>query len=110
LRDDPVYFYKWDKKEVAKLLAQSDEPCMNFYIGIASRKGQGGGSRARDIFTVKNKQDFIEGSFDDLIVLNKSGLMVTEESTLHLVEKAKKKLEDRAVEKVASQAAAVSHQ
>jgi hypothetical protein len=83
---------------------------MNFYIGIASRKGQGGGSRARDIFTVKNKQDFIEGSFDDLIVLNKSGLMVTEESTLHLVEKAKKKLEDRAVEKVASQAAAVSHQ
>jgi hypothetical protein len=110
LRDDPVYFFKWDKKEVAKLLAQSDEPCMNFHIGIASRKGQGGGSRARDIFTVKNKQDFIEGSFDDLIVLNKSGLMVTEESTLHLVEKAKKKLEDRAVEKVASQAAAVSHQ
>jgi hypothetical protein len=40
IRDDPVYLYKWDKKEVAKLLAQSNEPCMNFYIGIASRKGQ----------------------------------------------------------------------
>ena len=103
LRDDPVYFFKWDKKEVAKLLAQSDEPCMNFYIGIASRKGQGGGSPARDLLTVKNKQDFLDASFDDLIILNKSGLMVTEESTLHLVEKAKKKLEDRAVEKVASQ-------
>ena len=110
IRDDPVYFFKWDKKEVAKLLAQSDEPCMNFYIGIASRNGQGSGSPARDILTVKNKQDFLEGSFDDLIILNKSGLMVTEESTLHLVEKAKKKLEDRAVEKVASQAAAVSNQ
>ena len=46
LRDDPVYLYKWDKKEVAKLLAQSDVPCMNFYIGIASRNGQGGGSPA----------------------------------------------------------------
>jgi len=46
LRDDPVYLYKWDKKEVAKLLAQSDVPCMNFYIGIASRNGQGGGSTA----------------------------------------------------------------
>ncbi|MGA7691682.1 MAG: hypothetical protein WCA61_05175 [Nitrososphaeraceae archaeon] len=110
LRDDPVYFFKWDKEEVAKLLAQSDEPCMNFYIGIASRKGQGGGSPTRDIMTIKNKQDFLEGSFDDLIILNKSGLMVTEESTLHLVEKAKKKLEDRAVEKVASQAAALSNQ
>jgi hypothetical protein len=110
IRDNPIYFFKWDKKEVAKLLAQSDEPCMNFYIGIASRKGQGGGSPARDILTVRNKKDFLEGSFDDLIILNKSGLMVTEESTLHLVEKAKKKLEDRAVEKVASQAAAVSNQ
>ena len=110
MRDDPVYFFKWDKKEVGKLLAQSDEPCMNFYIGIASRKGQGGGSPTRDIMTIKNKQDFLEGSFDDLIILNKSGLMVTEESTLHLVEKAKKKLEDRAVEKVASQAAALSNQ
>jgi hypothetical protein len=110
IRDDPVYFYKWDKREVAKLLAQSDVPCMNFYIGTASRRGQGGGSPAGDILTVKNKQDFLEGSFDDLIILNKSGLMVTEESTLHLVEKAKKKLEDRAVEKVASQAAAVSNQ
>jgi hypothetical protein len=39
---------------------------MNFYIGIASRKGQGGDSPARDILTVKNKQDFLEGSTEDL--------------------------------------------
>jgi hypothetical protein len=51
----------------------------------------------RDIMTVKNKQNFLEGSFDDLAILNKSGLMVTEESTLHLVEKAEKKREDTAV-------------
>ena len=60
------------------MLEGSATPCMNFYIGIASRKGQGGGSPARDIFTVKNKQYFLEGSFDDLIILNKSGLMVTD--------------------------------
>jgi hypothetical protein len=36
--------------------------------------------------------------------------MVTEDSSLDLAEKAKKKLEDRAVEKVASQAAAVTNQ
>jgi hypothetical protein len=83
---------------------------MNFYIGIASGNGQGGGSLARDIFTVKNKQDFLEGSIENLIILNKSGLMVTEDSSLDLAEKAKKKLEDRAVEKVASQAAAVTNQ
>jgi hypothetical protein len=110
IRDDPVYFYKWNKKDVHRLVEGSATPCMNFYIGIAGRKDQGAGSPARDILTVKNKQDFLEGSFDNLIILNKSGLMVTEESTLHLVEKAKKKLEDRAVEKVASQAAASSSQ
>jgi hypothetical protein len=110
IRDDPVYFYKWNKKDVHRLVEGSATPCMNFYIGIAGRKDQGAGSPARDILTVKNKQDFLEGSFDDLVILNKSGLMVTEESTLHLVEKAKKKLEDRAVEKVASQAAAGTNQ
>ena len=98
------------REKLQNCLHNQMSPCMNFYTGIASRKGQGGGSPARDILTVKNKQDFLEGSFDDLIILNKSGLMVTEESTLHLVGKAKKKLEDRAVEKVASQAAAVSNQ
>jgi hypothetical protein len=95
---------------VLPTFAQSDEPCMNFYIGIASGNGQGGGNLARDIFTVKNKQDFLEGSIENLIILNKSGLMVTEDSSLDLAEKAEKKLEDRAVEKVASQAAAVTNQ
>jgi hypothetical protein len=65
---------------------------MNFYIGTAGRKGEGNNS-VTNVMAIKNKQDFLEGSFDDLIIMNKSGLMVTEESTLHLVDKAKKKLD-----------------
>jgi hypothetical protein len=108
VKDNPIYCFKWDKKEVAKLLAQSEEPCFNFYIGTAGRKGNK--DSVSGVMAVKNKQDFLDGSFEDLVILNKSGLMVTEESTLHLVERAKKKLEDKAVEKVASQAAAISNQ
>jgi hypothetical protein len=108
IKDNPIYFFKWDKKEVAKLLAQSEEQCFNFYIGTAGRKGNK--ESVTNVMAVKNKQDFLDGSFEELVILNKSGLMVTEDSTLHLVERAKKKLEDRAVEKVATQAAAISNQ
>jgi hypothetical protein len=108
IKDNPIYFFKWDKKEVAKLLAQSEEPCFNFYIGTAGRKGNK--DSVADVMAVKNKHDLLDGSFEDLVILNKSGLMVTEESTLHLVEKAKKKLEDKAVEKVTSQTAAINQQ
>jgi hypothetical protein len=46
LRDNPTYFLKWDKKEVKRLLDDADphEPCMNFYIGTAGRKGEGNNS------------------------------------------------------------------
>jgi lipoate synthase len=108
IKDNLIYFFKWDKKEVAKLLAQSEEPCFNFYIGTAGRKGNK--DSVADVMAVKNKHDLLDGSFEDLVILNKSGLMVTEESTLHLVEKAKKKLEDKAVEKVTSQTAAINQQ
>jgi hypothetical protein len=101
LLDNPVYFFKWDKKEVKKLLDNADphEPCMNFYIGTAGRKGEGINS-VTNVMTIKNKQDFLDGSFDDLVILNKSGMMMIDESSLHLVEKAKKKIEEQAVSKV----------
>jgi hypothetical protein len=35
LRDDPVYFYRWNKKEVQQLLDGSTTPCPNLYIGVA---------------------------------------------------------------------------
>ena len=101
LRDNPVYFFKWDKKEVKKLLDNADpnEPCMNFYIGTAGRKGAGNSS-ATNVMAIKNKQDFLDGSFDDLVILNKSGMMMIDEPSLQLVEKAKKKIEEQAVSKV----------
>jgi hypothetical protein len=49
---------------------------------------------------IKNKQDFLDGSFDDLVILNRSGMMMIDEPSLHLVEKAKKKIEEQAVSKV----------
>jgi hypothetical protein len=102
--DNPTYFLKWNKEEVRELLESADpnEPCMNFYIGTAGRRREAY-NPAVDIMAVKNKRDFLEGDFDDLVVLNKSGMMLTEESSLHLVEKAKKKLEERSVERVTQQ-------
>ena len=72
---------------------------MNFYIGTAGRKGEGINS-ATNLMAIKNKQDFLDGSFDDLVILNKSGMMMIDEPSLHLVEKAKKKIEEQAVSKV----------
>ena len=69
IRDNPTCFLKWDKKEVKKLLDNADphEPCMNFYIGTAGRKGEGNNS-ATNVMAIKNKQDFLDGNFDDLVI------------------------------------------
>ena len=59
-----------------------------------------GYNSATNLMAIKNKQDFLDGSFDDLVILNKSGMMMIDEPSLHLVEKAKKKIEEQAVSKV----------
>src|SRR5215204_1125254 len=64
IKDNPIYFSKWDKKEVAKLLAQSEEPCFNFYIGTAGRKGNK--DSVTNVMAVKNIEDFLDGSFEHL--------------------------------------------
>jgi hypothetical protein len=67
LRDDPVYFYKWNKKEVPELLDGSTTPCSNLYIGVATSKGYGKISSAQDVKAIKNRDDFLNGDFDSLI-------------------------------------------
>jgi hypothetical protein len=99
LRDSPTYFYKWDKKEVKKLLDGSEKQCMNFQIAIAGTSGQGENA-ARDILTVKDVNDFLEGDFEDLVLLNKSGMMSDYGPSLHLIDKARKRMEQRALERI----------
>jgi hypothetical protein len=101
LRDDPVYFYKWNPKEVTKLLDGSATPCMNLYIGIATSKGSGNVAPASELKAIKNRDDFLNGNMDDLILLNKAGIMSPEMSTLSYIDKAKSKFEDEQLKRIA---------
>jgi hypothetical protein len=102
IRTDPVYFFEWNKKEVSKLLEKSEIPCSNLYIGIAYGKGEGNLGLAKDILTVKYKDDFLNGSFDDLMLLNRAGIMSVESSTLSMIDKARSKFEEEYLKKIAA--------
>jgi hypothetical protein len=102
LRDDPVYFLKWDRKEVIKLLDGSTSPCSNLYIGVAALKGYGNTSPAQDMKAIKNRDDFLNGSMDDLVLLNKAGMMTPEISTVNMIDKARSKFEEEALKRIAS--------
>ncbi len=69
---EQAYELPWDKEEVTKLLDSSFIPCMNFYVGRA------GNSASEPIemhrYQIRNKEDFIEGSFEDLIALGYYGI------------------------------------
>jgi hypothetical protein len=99
MRDNPTYFYEWNKSEVKKLLDGSEKQCLNFYIGYAGTQGQGD-TPITNVLSVKDVNDFLDGGFEDLAVLNKSGLMGDFGPSLHLLDKARKKLEDKAIERV----------
>jgi hypothetical protein len=99
VRDNPVYLLKWNKEEVRKLLEGSEKECLNFYIGSTGTQGQAN-NPARDLLFVRDQNDFLEGSFEDLAILNKSGMMSPFGSSLHLVERAKKKLENDAFKRI----------
>ena len=77
IRDDPVYFYNWNHKEVAKLLDGSAIPCPNFYIGTAISKGYGNMSPANNVMAIKNRDDFLNGNIDDLDIAEKVRYDVT---------------------------------
>jgi hypothetical protein len=103
IREDPTYFFKWNPKEVKKLIEKSEVPCQNFYIGLAFGKGQGTGGlgSAHDLLAVKNLDDFLNGDFDNLALLNRAGIMIPEASTLHMVDKAKNRFEEEGLKRIA---------
>ena len=99
IRDNPIYLLPWNKEEARKLLEGSENSCLNFYVGNSGMTGQGD-APARDLQFVRDQNDFLEGNFDDLVILSKSGMMTPFGSSLHLIEKAKKKLELDAYRKI----------
>jgi hypothetical protein len=94
IREDPIYSLKWDKKEVSKLLEKSEIPCSNLYIATGFTRGQGSLGPVKDVLAVKNLDDFLNGDFDQLLLLNKAGMMTVEQSTLHLIDKARSRFEE----------------
>jgi hypothetical protein len=100
IRENPTYFFEWNKEEVKKLLDGSEIPCINFQIGTAGAKGQGDSPVSGPLYAVKSVEDFLEGSFEDLVLLNKSGVMSEYGSSLHLIDKARKRIEDRTLERI----------
>jgi hypothetical protein len=102
IREDPVYFYKWDKKEVSKLLEKSEIPCSNLYIGIGVSKGQGTLGPIKDVKGVKNKEDWLTGDMDTLLLLNKAGIMSPEFSTLNMVSEAKDRFREEQLKRIAA--------
>lgn len=99
LREDPVYFFEWDAKKVAKLLEGSEVPCMNFYFGTSDRRGQPGNG-INDVKSIYNQEDFLNATFDQLIVINKAKLGDANTPALPLVKQAQDELEKKEVEKV----------
>lgn len=101
IRDNPIYFYEWNPKEVKKLLDGSEIPCNNLYIGLGRSKGQGSLGPVNDVFTVKNKDDWLEGRFDDLLLLNRAGIMSPDHSTLNMIDKARSRFEEEHLRRIA---------
>lgn len=98
VRDDPTYFLRWDPKEVQKLLDGSEIPCQNFYIGDAGMKGQGSVDMTNPK-AIKNQNHFLNGKFDDLILLNEVNL-TAEDNALELVNKAREQKVQKSIDKI----------
>jgi hypothetical protein len=101
VREDPVYFYKWDAKEVAKLLEDSEVPCQNFYIGDSGQKGQGY-IDAANVKAIKNQSHFLNGKFEDLLLLNEVNL-TADDNALEMVNKAREQKVQKSIDKISRQ-------
>jgi hypothetical protein len=99
LRKDPIYLYDWNPKEVRKLLDGSDIPCLNFYIGTADRKGQPQ-MGINDVKAIHNQDDFINGTFDDLVIANKLNIGDENTSALPVIQQARQDLEKKEIDRV----------
>jgi hypothetical protein len=78
----------WNKAEVKKLLDSSTVVCEQFHIGrsgpIASEP------LASPYYQIQNKEDFLNGSFEDLWDLGRLGLSYKSPPSLYLVEPGRK--------------------
>jgi hypothetical protein len=82
----------WNKAEVKKLLDSSSVPCRNFYIDHAGiNANEPIGDHRYQIFNV---EDFLNGSFEDLISLGRYGLSGVEPS-LYLLETAREQEQEK---------------
>jgi hypothetical protein len=98
-RQNPTYFYKWEPKEVRELLEASDMPCENFYLANTAKRGQGNTMIEGLPLQIYNEDDFIEGNYDELALLAKSGKSEKTKS-LHLVREAKADYEKKQKEEI----------
>jgi hypothetical protein len=80
---------KWDSKEVKKFLDSSFLPCENFYVGYTGDNPND--PIAIPYYQIHNKQDFLEGSFEDLLDMGRLGVSYREQSSLYMVDAARKK-------------------
>jgi hypothetical protein len=80
---------KWDKEEVKKLLDSSYLPCEYFYVGYTGDSAND--PIAMPFYQIQNLQDFLEGSFEDLMDIGRLGISYKEQASLYMVEAARQK-------------------
>ena len=101
--DNPTYFFKWNPKEVKKLLSESEIPCTNFYLGICANKSNSNSfSMASNVMGVRFFEDWLYGNFNTLMLLNKAGVMSPEVSTLSMAGEAKDRFKEELLKKIAA--------
>ncbi|MGB7953943.1 MAG: hypothetical protein WCF23_08170 [Candidatus Nitrosopolaris sp.] len=78
---------KWDSKEVKKMLDSSTVTCEQFFIGRSGTLASE--PVASPYYQIQSQDDFLTGSFEDLMDLDRLGISYKEKS-LYLVEPARK--------------------
>jgi hypothetical protein len=84
---EQCYELKWDKNQVRKLLDSSYIPCEAFYVGKCGPTSNEPIEQHR--YMIRNKEDFLNGKWEDLYDLGRLGISYEHES-LNLVEAARK--------------------
>jgi hypothetical protein len=83
------YELKWDKAEVSKFIESSYLPCELFYVGYTGDSAND--PIASPYYQIHNRQDFLEGSFEDLFDMGRLGVSYREQASLYMVEAARNK-------------------
>src|SRR5438093_8961136 len=82
---ESAYEFKWDKNEVKKLPDSSYLPCEQFYVGKAGTREP----IEEHYYMILNKNDFVQGRWEDIFDLGRLGISYEHES-LQLVDAARK--------------------